>query len=104
MILSYLILLLGILYVFLTIPIGLLIYYLYTHIRKDGPTQELQKVILFLSIAKFLFILDEIYTVVLALMNRQTDGLFVVITFTFTVSLLTVANWYAVYKIEKLIA
>lgn len=84
------------------IPLIALLKYLYSHRQKNGPTQEMRRILAIVSGAKLLFFITEVALTLSALLRNEVIGWAIVFTFLFASTVLAIANWYAWIKIVRI--
>jgi len=91
--------LLGIEYAMILIPLIILTSFLVKHYKENGEISKLRKILIYVSIAKILYFIGNIWTVYISLTGGQTQTDCVIAVFAVTTTLLCLADWYALYII-----
>ena len=91
--------------ILLLIPLAALIDFLWKHRRFNGELQTLRKTLLWITLAKFIFISAETIAVGLAFIDYKPSHPDVLTwtLFAAPAAFLCIMNWWGFYRIKKLI-
>lgn len=91
--------------ILLLIPLGILLGYLFRHRKSNGPTQKLRYIIFWVIAANFTLLFTELVATFLSVIHFviSQPNIYVLILFVIPISLVCIANWWALIKIKQLL-